>query len=280
MENNCKDFFEIGDCMALFAGEYLGGGKVDFSLKSQWHELRRDDFMLLRSRKLQALDAAVALELKNSTRVLAVLEQLDSTVFASGGSLQLLPFDRRRNGLEFSKVFFDRMEYSNSASDRVKLVFGCEKIDDSGKLFTRLEECVYPEALPEMNFPDLKNLLRTLGILLAEKVDAVFDHTLCINQFAPAPRGCYSLELENCRDWNSGSWGSFELTLNARFPAEEKFFIDQKLYNTAQFLHGYILECENASLLCRIKELDFSSGQSLAGKSFFISSMRFTLTLS
>ena len=194
MENNCRDFFEIGDCMVLFAGEYLGCGKVDFTLKSVWRELRRDDLMLLRSRKLQGLHSVLTLTLKNGDRILSVLETLDPAVFSSGGSLQLLPYDRRRCGFVFGRAFFDGMDYCGfcgSDPDCIKLVFGCEPLKDSGELFTRLEKVNYPENLPAVCFPDLKTLLRTLGILLSEKLDAIFDHTLCINRFAPVPRGSY-----------------------------------------------------------------------------------------
>ena len=282
MENNCKDFFEIGDCMAVFAGEYLGCGTVNFSLKSVWHELRRDDFMPLKSRNLQALNAAVVLDFKNNDRVLPVLEKTENPVFTGGGALQLVPLDRRKSGFEFPRAFFDRMEHLSGngiPGGSVKIAFECEACDN-GRFFTRLPENFYPEDLPEMTFPDLKDLLRSLGILLAEKLGVVYDHTLCINHIVPDPRGGYSLELVDCRDWNSGAWGVFELKLNACCPAEEKFASDQKLYDTAQFMHGYIFECCNASLICRIKELDFTPAQSVAGKNFSRSSMRFTLAFS
>ena len=282
MENNCNDFFEIGDCMAVFAGKYLGCGKMDFSLKSAWHELRRDDFMPLRSRNLQAIDAAVVLELKNGDRVLPVLENADRSLFTDGGVLRLLPIDRRRSGFEFPRAFFDRMEHVSGdgiSGGAVKVAFACESFGNGG-FFTHLSGDVYPDDLPEMTFPDLKDLLRTLGILLAEKLDVVFDHTLCINHIAPNPRGGYSLELLSCRDWSTGAWGTFELKLNASIPVEEKFASDQKLYDAAQFMHGYVFECNNVNLHCRIKELDFSSTQSVVGKNFARSSMRFTLALS
>ncbi len=283
MENNVKDFWEVGESMAVFAGEYLGLCRSIITLKPLWHELRRDDFLPPEVRHLRKLGCSVTLELSGGDRVWEVLSDLEKSVFTSGGVLQLFPVDQRRKGYEFEHCFFDGLVHDSNkelAAGSVELLFDCETGDGSGGLFKRLPENSRPEVLPEMVLPDLKDLLRTLGILLAEKTDTVFDHTLCLNHFAPDPRGSCSLELENCREWNSKMCNVFDLRLTARYPVSEKFFVEQMLYKTAQFLHGFILEVNgNTHWLCRVRELDFSNVHNVAGKVFANSVMRFTLTI-
>lgn len=285
MENKVKDFSEFGDCMAVFAGKYLGYGKAIIKLNPLWHDIRRDSFMPTGGRKLQKLGAGVVLELRSGNRVWCAWEELAENIFTGGGVLQLFPRDLRSRGYQFERCFFAGLEHASGsgfAYGNIKLVFDCETSAGSNSFFTRLPEGSVAEDLPEMvnSGFDLKGLLRQVGVLLAEKLDAVFDHSLCIDFFAPDPRGSCSLELENCREWNVGACTVFDLRLTARYPVSEKFFIDQKIYNAAQFLHGYILETQdNATLLCQIKDLDFSKSQSVAGKNFTNSVMRFSLTV-
>lgn len=283
MENNVKDFCEVGETMAVFAGKYLGCGKAVMSLKPLWHELRRDEFMPPESKQLRKLNFSIALVLSSGDRLWEALSDLDKSVFTAGSVLQLFPLDCRRKGYEFARSFFAGAVHSfnrDLAFGSVELTFDCETSDGSSGLFKRLPENSRPENLPEMVMPDLKDLLRTVGILLAEKTDTVFDHTLCLNYFAPDPRGSCSLELEKCREWNSNMCCVFDLRLTARYPVSEKFFVEQKLYDTAQFLHGFILESnENTHLLCSVKDLDFSATHNVAGKIFTNSIMRFALTM-
>ena len=285
MENKVKDFSEFGDCMAVFAGKYLGYGKAVIKLSPLWHDIRRDAFTPTGGRKLQQLGARAVLELRSGNRVWCAWEELAENIFTGGGVLQLFPRDLRSKGYQFERCFFAGLEHSSGsgfAHGNIKLLFDCETSADCSRLFTRLPEGSQPEGLPE-SFKtefDLKGLLRQVGVLLAEKLDEVFDHSLCINFFAPDPRGSSSLELENCREWNADSCTVFDLRLTVRYPVSKKFFIDQKIYSTAQFLHGYIFETsDNAALLCQIKDLDFSKSQSVAGKIFTNSIMRFSLTM-
>ena len=282
MENSIGDFFETGDYMIVFAGEYLGSGKTVISLESAWHEIRRDDFLLPQSKRLKGLHCKVVFELKSARKVWEVLSKLDPEIFISGAVLQLFPADSRKPGYEFQKVFFDSLidnsgDTANAASAR--LAMRCEISADAPELFNCLPENARPENLPEKIFPDLKNLLRQIGMLLSEQLDAVFDHTLHIG-YMPTGRSCYNLELAKCKAWNSAACRLLELKLTARFPLQEKFSVDEKLYKTANFLQGFIIEHdENTALHCQIGELDFTGSCTVAGKTFTSSVMHFTLAL-
>lgn len=283
MEKTIEDFFEAGDCMAVFAGKYLGSGKTVLSIDWQWHELRRDDFLPPQAKQLQVLRVNSEIELNNGERLWDCLSEFDRTVFTDGAVLDLFPIDCRLKGYRFERVFFKNMKHhvcGKTFGDKVKLCFTCEKAAGNTDFFTRLPVNSRPAGLPESIRPDLKTLLRSVGILLSEKLDVIFDRTLAIDHFMHDSQGFYSLELVNCKNWNSGICGVFELKLTARFPMEEKFNAEQKLYDTANFLNEYVIEiAENTAMLCQIKELDFSGKKNVSGKTFSESSMLLQLSL-
>ena len=282
MENNIDNFFETGDYIIVFAGEYLGCGRTNITLESRWHEIRRDDFAPLQEKRLQALCCKAVLELKSSTQLWDYLNRLPAEVFISGGILQLFPMNCRRRGYQFNRVFFDSLTDSSGntvKSGTVKLSLICET-STNAELFTRLPENSRPENLPEMCYPDLKNMLRQTGMLLAEKLGAVFDHTLHISYITPDKCGAYFLELKKCKTLDFSACRIFELQLTARFPWQEKFIVDEKLYKTANFLQDFVIEQNsNIALYCRVDELDFSKKCTVAGKTYTESIMHFSLTL-
>lgn len=281
MENIIKDFFEPGECIAVFAGELLGRSKVSARLEPAWLDIRRDDFLPVREKHLKSCRILLSAEFKSSEKLRDSLCRVDDEVFTSGGILQLFPLDRRHGGWQFERVFLDSAEHtagSGTTPGKIKISFICEASYENHSFFSRLPDSSFPENLPVFTAPDLKKLLRSLGILLAEQLDAVFDHTLCINYFAPSSRGGYSLELEHCKEWNDKMCGVFNLKLTARFPVSEKFFVDQKLYNTACFIHEHTLDMdEDFRGICYVEDLDFSVMQSVAGQTFSNSMMRFCI---
>ena len=272
--NDSKTFSETDGFFVDFNGVYLGAGQVEFDLKSQTHELRRDDLHHLRCRAMRNLSLTVKVKLASGDRFWELLcadcEQAHS-LCCSGGSLRLYPADIRRSGYLWERVFLESAIHRSGEkeSDGVMELFfaaGAES-EDAWKM-SRLEPGTLPPDIAGKALVPIARITRELMDFLKQELNAVPGQNLCLNFPAPGQGGSYLLKLQKCSDFHWRGTRKLDYTLAAAFPVAEKNEVDAAMAELAEKLNGFCLnQTDLPESRCRVKSLDLSRIKSSNGRS-------------
>ena len=285
--SNIENFFEYGDFMVEFDGDYLGCGSVAVAFKPSFLDLRRDALLPPQAKQIRSVDLSVTVQLGSADKFWESLGGCDSVlfggnIFRKGAVLRLYPADPARQGYEFKRVYLQNFEHISGgeiSAGKVKVLFNAELKFSDRNYFVRLEPGLRPAAAQaQKGVADTAVICERLTGVLAGKLGAIPGQTLSMNFFAPPPRGSYALFLERCSGWGGSAAHSFDFKLAARFPVNEKSSVDLKLYQLAQFLHDYRLELgDYTALACRVDALEYVNTKKIDGNTVTDSVLKFTL---
>ena len=286
--NNREKFYESGDFHLEFKGKYLGCAQININLTPATLERRRDGWLPPLSKQVKSVHLQVSAVLQNADIFWDLIagEQLElddfaDKLFESGAVLRLFPVDKRRRGYEFEKAYITAARHTSGQrgqGDSLKLDFVSEFDKLEKCFFKRIEAGTLPAAVPARKTPDIKNISRNLINLLAEKLGAIPDRTMCMDFFGNNEKGSFALKLKKCSVWANNAPHILHYTLTARFLPEYRDAADAGLMACANFLHGNDLEIPDCTVLtCSVESLEFSNSRNSNGVAIGNSVMEFTL---
>lgn len=286
--NNIEKFYESGDFYLEFKGKYLGCAQININLTPATLERRRDGWLPPLSKQVKAVHLRINAVLQNADTFWDLiagtqleLDDFADKLFESGAVLRLFPVDKRRRGYEFEKVYITAANHTSAPKgqgDALKLEFVSEFDKLEKCFFKRLEPGSLPEAVPARKTPDIKNISRNLIKLLAEKLGAIPDRTMCMDFFGNNEKGSFSLKLKKCSVWANNAPHILHYTLTARFLPEYQDAADAGLMACADFLNGNDLEMADCSIFsCSVESLEFSGSRNSNGAATGNTVMEFTL---